>query len=796
MVSQQDAPSPRAMVRHNLPASMTPLVGRESLLSAVQLLLQAKDVRLLTLTGPGGVGKTRVALGVAEGALSFFPDGILFVPLAPLTDPDQLLFAIANSIPLAEGGTTIQEALTAYWRDKVLLLLLDNFEHLLGAAPLLLTLLAAAPGVKVLATSREPLHLYGEQEFPVPPLALPDPPEQRASTGEELLTRLADVPAVTLLVQRARAVQPTFRLTPQNAAAVAELCRRLDGLPLALELAAARLKFASPQSLLAQMEQRLHWLTSRHQGVPLRQQTLRHAIEWSYQLLETGEQRLFARLALFTGAFTIAAAESICNVAEDLPFSVAEGMQRLVDKNLLYQSLAHEPPTFAYLESIRAYALEQLNAQGEVGLLRERYLAYVVAMVETAESHLWGATQEAWLERLRREEAQWQAALLWAFDNDAPPATALMGVRLAMSLRRFWEIQGRFTEARLWLERALAHRDLLPLPAQNRLLNLIGSIAQFQGVLGVARGYHQQALRLAEQLNDVGLRSTTLQFLGMVAGRQGDYLEAERLLSHVVELERERENSVQLSVALNNLSLAVRELGDYPRAMALLEESLALKRQRGDHLAIATTLTNLGALALLRGDPSHAIRLQREGLTMRHQLGDQPGVAISLCNMAGLALAHQELSRAVRLYAAADALLHQLNSRLSVDVGDSFTRNLATLRQQMSKVEFANAWQLGSTLPLADMVADALAMPLTPPAPSQTARGAAAPSFPAALGNLTAREMEVLRLVALGLSDAEVAAALVLSPRTVSTHLHRIYSKLNVSSRTAAARYATDHGIA
>ncbi len=785
---------------HNLPAQVTPLVGRDALAESAGALLHPGGVRLLTLTGPGGVGKTRLALRVAELLLPHFADGVVFVPLAPLTDPDQVLFAVANPLEMAEEGTNRLSDLTRTVRHKRILLLLDNFEHLLSAAPLVSELLAAGSGVKVLATSREPLHLYGEREFPVPPLTLPDTTvaalmarRKDGPHARDWLMEVSHSPAVALLVERAQTVNPAFQMTAENAPALIDLCHRLDGLPLALELAAARLKFATPQALMVQIDRPLSWLTGKSRDLPVRQQTMRHAIDWSYRLLDEGEQRLFARLAVFPGSFTLSAADTVCNPDRDLPFTVEEGVQGLVEKSLLRFEVVGETPRVSWLATIRAYAFECLSATGEAGDLQERHARYVTALAEEAEPHLWGATQQIWLDRLRAEEDNWRVALMWTLKEGAGETSVRVGVRLAMSLRRFWEIQGRFTEARLWLERALTFREMIPPPSLARLFNLLGSVVQFQGLFDEARAYHQQALQLAEALNDAGLRATTLQLVGMVAGRQGDYREAERVLSHVVLIERQGNNSIQLSVALNNLALAVRELGDYGRAATLLEESLALKRARGDGLAIAATLANLGALALLNGDPARAFALQREGLELRQQLGDLPGSAVSLCNMAGLALAQQEGEAAARLYAAADALLHSLNTRMSVDVAESFTRNVTLLQTMLGTEAFAAAWQEGREMSLTEAIAGALLLvPATvePPPVVPPVRGG---SPTAAV--LTPREREVLRWVAMGLSDAEVAARLVVSPRTVSTHLHRIYSKLEVPSRTAAARYAVEHGL-
>jgi predicted ATPase/DNA-binding CsgD family transcriptional regulator len=777
-----------------LPIPLTPLVGRESLVAEIQRWLG--KVRLLTLTGPGGVGKTRVALQVAEEMRTRFKEGVLFLPLATLTNPDHVALALASRIGLKEQGTSLVESLTAYFQSKEVLLLLDNFEHLLAAAPLVGQLLEMCTGVKVLTTSREPLHLYGEQELPIPPLTLPD-----ASNIEYLqqnvLTQMEASPALDLLVQRIRAVQPHFQLSPDNVTAVAELCRRLDGLPLALELAAAQLKFFTPQSLLAGLDQRLQWLATPHRNLPPRQQTMRNAIAWSYELLSTEEQRLLARLALFGGHFTAEAASAICQQAGDPPFTIEATIARLVDKSLLQQNLISETPRYAFLETIRAFALEQLETQSDKTGLQQAFVTYFVTLAEEAEPHLWGAAQTEWLGRLREEEAQWRMALGWAFGDHSNEALTLLGVRLAMALRRFWEIEGRFHEARLWLEQVLLRRALLPLTTQNRLLNLVGSLVQLQGDFVGARHYHHEALRLAEQLDDVGMRATTLQCLGMLAGRQGDYHEAERMLSHVVNLERQRNTIVQLSVALNNLALAVRELGDYPRAAALWEESLALKRARGDGIAIAATLANLGTLALVQGDIEKARALQRESLQLRHQAGDQPGLAISLCNLAGVAVAEKAWMHATRLYAAADQIFQRLQSRLSADVTDSFTRNVAQLRTTLGEEAFAAGWHQGATWSVKETVAYALNPPSSKGVPpvSVSLPPFTPPPKPTDPDALTPREVEVLQCVAEGLTDAEVAARLVVSPRTVSTHLHRIYSKLGVSTRTGAVRAGQERGL-
>jgi predicted ATPase len=431
----------------NLPPLLTPLIGREQQEQAISALLLRPEVRLLTLTGTGGIGKTRLAQKVAKDLIKEFPQGVCLVQLAPLKDPDLVLPTIAQMLGLRDvEERSLFESLKAFLRDTCLLLLLDNFEQALEAAPALVTLLLACPSLKILVTSRAVLHVEGEYEFAVPPLSLPDPLHLPAH--EELLR----YGAVALFVQRAQMVKPTFVLSEYNAAAIAQICIRLDGLPLALELAAARCKLLSPPALFGRLNHRLAVLTSERQDAPTRQQTLRNTISWSYDLLNAQEQGCFRRLAIFVGGCSLEAAEAVCSRAADISPPAMDLVASLLDKSLLQQiDRSGDEPRLLMLETIREYALERLADSGELEATGERHAMYYLALAEQGEPELFGHQQRLWMDRLLRDAENFRTALQWSQTHQRKEQL----LRLAGNLGHFWYMCGRFSEAMLWIETAL-----------------------------------------------------------------------------------------------------------------------------------------------------------------------------------------------------------------------------------------------------------------------------------------------------------------------------------------------------
>ncbi len=502
-------PAPR------LPTYPTPFVGREVDVAAVCQRLQHSQVRLLTLTGPGGTGKTRLSVEVAAALRPAFADGVFFVSLAPIRNPDLITATIAHTLSIKETGSQpLLDALKAYLRDKQVLLVLDNFEHLLDAAPRVAQLLHAAPALRVLATSREVLHVYGEYAFPVPPLALPN--------AERLpsLAALSQYEAVRLFIERAQAVQPSFHVTNENAPAVAEICHRLDGLPLAIELAAARIRVLPPQALLARLEKRLPLLVGGARDLPHRQQTLRSTIDWSYNLLPEGEQLLFRRLGVFVGSRTLEAVEIVCSLEGDLPIDMLDGLQSLLDKNLLYQK--HEvggEPSFSMLETIWEYALERLEASGELETLQQQHANYYVALVEQAEPALKGPQQVAWLARLEAEHDNIRAALRWALDHGEMETA----IRLCAAAWWFWYVHSHLSEGHGWLEQALARSTRVAPAARAKALNGAGVLAHNQADYERAVVLYTESLALQRELGDKRGIADALNNLGTIALDRGDY---------------------------------------------------------------------------------------------------------------------------------------------------------------------------------------------------------------------------------------------------------------------------------
>ena len=481
---------------HNLPAQPTTLLGREAEVAAARALLQQDGVRMVTLTGPGGTGKTRLGLQVGAELVDVFADGVWFVPLAAIADPALVVPAIAQSLGLSEvASQPLLNIVQDYLKDKQALLLLDNFEHLTSAASTISALLAACPTLKVLITSREPLRITGEREIPVPPLSLPSSRQVRGLSPAAFL----EYPAIRLFVERAQTVKPDFALTEAIAADVAAICLRLDGLPLAIELAAARVRVLPPGQLLARLDRRLKILTGGNRDLPARQQTLRAAIEWSHELLDPDEQSLFAHLAVFAGGCTLEAAEAVCGAHGGHEIDVLDGLDSLSQKSLLRPEEGSEGWTrFTMLETIREYALERLDASGEADSLRQAHARFFLDLAEAAEPQLTGPDQVLWLDRLGTEHDNLRAALGWLErSSEREP-----WLRLSGALWRFWWVRGHMTEGRGWLARALAETDGLPPAVRAKSLSGAGILAESQGDYVQAKALHEESLALARQSGD------------------------------------------------------------------------------------------------------------------------------------------------------------------------------------------------------------------------------------------------------------------------------------------------------
>ena len=744
---------------HNLPVQFTTLIGREQEIGTVCTLLRRPEVRLLTLTGTGGIGKTRLATQVASELLDDFPDGVFFVPLAPINDADLVAPAIAETLGLREAGDwPLLERLKTYLRERQILLLLDNFEQILPAASLLSELLTTAPDLKLLVTSRAVLHIRGEHELSVAPLALPDLKRSRAPEA------LAGSPAVELFVGRAQTLKPDFQLTDANAQAIAEICARLDGLPLAIELAAARIKLLPPQALLTRLEHRLQVLTSATRDVPARQQTLRSALAWSYDLLSQEEQRLFRRFSVFVDACTLEAAEAVISDVESaLP--VLDGLAALIDKSLLQQVEGpDQEPRFIMLETIREYARELLTASDKAADAQRAHSAYYLALAEEAEPKLTGAEQRRWLERLAAEHENLRVALHW-FTEQGDTESAL---RLGGALWWFWWIRGYVSEGRNFLLQAQAAGEEVAAAVRAKALNAAGTLAVMQGNFDETETLCSASLALYQRSGDKQSSIAPLWMLGYVSMEQSNYERARQLTEEALTLARQFGNTWGIAYSLENLAAIAFNQGDYARAHTFIEESLATSRKTGDTEGVARSSWLLALLIMAQGDLARARTLLEGSLALSSEVGDKRNNAYSRVILGYVAIFQDIPAETSTLLEDGLALLREMGDRRGI------------------------AWALyglgwGALLDAQEPIQ---ALPLGPP--QRTQPGGSSGKFPA---GLTARELDVLRWVAMGMTDAQVAEKLVISPRTVSTHLSSIYNKLGVTTRSAATRFAVEHHL-
>jgi predicted ATPase/class 3 adenylate cyclase len=733
-------PPPRTLENRptNLPVQPTPLIGRERELDELGRLVAQPDVQLVTLIGPGGTGKTRLALQLAADQIEQFHDGVYFVALAPVRDPKFVVPSIVQTLAVQEQPRqTLAETLAQHLRDKKLLVVLDNFEQILDAAPTVGELLREAAKLKVVVTSRAPLHLSAEREFPVPPLPVPNL-DQLPS-----LDALVTYEAVALFVERARAFAPDFQIASENASAIAEICARLDGLPLAIELAAARVRVLQPPALLARLDRRLKLLTGGPRDLPERQRTLRKTIEWSYSLLSEEEQTLFVFLSVFVGGCRIEAAEAVFDSEGGPELDVLDGLHSLVEKSLLRQrDDADGEPRFWMLQTIREYAAEQLAAGSEAQAVQQRFRRYVVALAEEAEPELWGGQEEVWLARLERENANLRATLGSAIaEGDAESA-----LRLAASIIRFWEIRSRYSEAREWLSQALA-LDGGNAELRAKALMGVGRAARWQCNWSEAIEALEQSAAVFRDLHDLVGISRCLGFLGHARLFTGDTAKATDVLEENLATARETGNAGTIASALYNLAFAYIERRDFGRARELFEQAGRIFDSLDSKYGRAVVVIHIGYTALLAGDSDEATTRLTKGLNEAEEVGspmwifaanryrallallqERPDeaedllaqlahgrdevageeIAHVLYDFAAAAAATDDAPRAARLWGAADAEFERLGLALLEEDRLLRDRFMPAIRRSLDDESWQTAWSEGHKLKADDAIAYAL----------------------------------------------------------------------------------------
>ncbi len=675
---------------NNLPRQLTSFVGRKREMSDIKRLLS--ETGLLTLTGVGGCGKTRLALQVASDVIEDYPDGVWLVELALVSDPALVPKSAAQALGIREvAGQTLLEALIAHLRSKQVLLVLDNCEHLLSAcAQLSDALLRACPNVRILASSREELGVAGEFTYLVPPLSLPDP---RRSLPMESLTRYE---AVRLFQERVIAIQRGFRVTEQNAHAVVQICQELDGIPLAIELAAARTKALSVDQVAKRLQDRFALLTEGSRTALPHHQTLRATIDWSYELLSRQEQTLLRRVSVFVGGFTLEAAEQVCSGRGLEEHTILDRLTHLLEKSLVVFEEDEGKARYKLLETVRQYGYEKLVEGGEKAKAQERHRDYYLQIAERAELELGGPNQEVRFRQLETEHGNLRASLQWSLEYGKTDKA----LRMAGALGQFWNIHDHFTEGLVWLERALEKSAKAPKGSRAKALRVAGVLAWSQGKYERAKRLQEESLEMYREIGDKQGIAMSLNNLGNISYNQGDYEAARDFHERSLAIRRDVGDKQGIAVSLNNLGNVALDQRDYQGARSLYEESLAMRRETGDRHGIAVSLHNLGMVVQHQNDHEKARTLYEESLTITVGIGDKKMIAHSVSQLTGIVRAEGHPERAVQLLGAVAALLERLGAVLDGSERSHYEQNVLILRDEMGENAFDKAFAEGRAMTL------------------------------------------------------------------------------------------------